>query len=97
MKITIEQDNGQLIVIENNATTEINTQHEFPVRQVCVNTMIPHDNWVNELSGVAQSIVDQFHRPGRMAHQFSKDMGIKQLQDQLWEKIVKLAKVLHED
>lgn len=64
------------------------------VREVCVNTMTPHDNAINELCEVAQDIVDSFHYDGRMTHQFQSDMRKDVFQIKIWEQIKRLAQIL---
>lgn len=68
----------------------------YPPRSVCVNTMTPYNNWVNELAEAAQNLVSAFHYEGRAEYQFKADMSMDMLQSLLWRLIKKLNEVLKE-
>lgn len=65
-------------------------------RQVCVNTMTPYNNWVNQLAEAAETLVNAFHYEGRAEYQFKADMSIDTFRHQLWRLIKKLNEVLKE-
>lgn len=92
MQITIKNDNGTIITVDNNGFVV----NEPPphVRQVCVNTMTPYDNWVNKLTKKTKAIVSTFYYEGRDPERFSDDMKIQRFRDKLWGQIVELAEAL---
>jgi len=92
MQITIKNDNGTIITVDNNGFI-INDPPPY-VRQVCVNTMTPYDNWVNQLVEKAEAIVSSFHYEGRGPERFNDDMNIQLYRDKLWNQIVELAEAL---
>lgn len=92
MEITIKNDNGTIITVDNTGFI-VNEPPPY-VRQVRVNTMTPHDNWVNKLAEKAEAIVSSFHYEGRDPKRFTDDMKIKHFRDKLWGQIVELAEAL---
>lgn len=95
MQITIKNDNGTIITVDNNGFI-INEPPPY-VRQVCVNTMTTYNNWVNQLAEKAEAIVSAFHYENRDPKRFDDDMKIQRFRDKLWKQIVELAKALEDN